>query len=143
MNTVKRLILLLTILTLSLTSFSQNVTPKNSDTQVVILPVKVAREVVKDLLRGDAAIAQLTMVNYEVSQLEIKIGYQDSIIRNFKSKEENFNILLEGEKRKNEILNQEIKSTQKELRKVKTKKTFTQVISAAIIATVSYLYITK
>lgn len=98
---------------------------------------------VKDLLRGDSAIAQLTMVNYQVYQLENKIGYQDSIIRNFKSKEENFNILLEGEKRKNEILNQEIKSTQKELRKVKTKKTFTQVISAAIIATLSYLYITK
>jgi hypothetical protein len=139
---VKRLILLVILLTLSLPSFSQTVT-QSKDSQVVILPVKVAREVVKDLMRGDSAIAQLSLANIQISQLELKVVYQDSVIQKLKSKEDNYITLIDSEKRKNEILNDEIKTTQKELRKVKTKKTFSQIISGAIILTLSYLYITK
>jgi|694.fasta_scaffold00207_72 hypothetical protein len=139
---VKRLILLVILLTLSLPSFSQTVT-QSKDSQVVVLPVKVAREVVKDLMRGDSAIAQLSLANIQITQLELKVTYQDSVIQKLKSKEDNYITLVESEKRKNEILNDEIKTTQKELRKVKTKKTFSQIISGAIILTLSYLYITK
>jgi len=139
---VKRLILLVILLTLSLPSFSQTVT-QSKDSQVVVLPVKVAREVVKDLMRGDSAIAQLSLANIQISQLELKVVYQDSVIQKLKSKEDNYITLIDSEKRKNEILNDEIKTTQKELRKVKTKKTFSQIISGAIILTLSYLYITK
>ena len=142
MNMVKRLILLVILLTLSLPSFSQTVT-QSKDSQVVVLPVKVAREVVKDLMRGDSAIAQLSLANIQITQLELKVTYQDSVIQKLKSKEDNYITLVESEKRKNEILNDEIKTTQKELRKVKTKKTFSQIISGAIILTLSYLYITK
>jgi hypothetical protein len=127
---------------MSLPSFSQTVT-QSKDSQVVVLPVKVAREVVKDLMRGDSAIAQLSLANIQISQLELKVVYQDSVIQKLKSKEDNYITLIESEKRKNEILNDEIKTTQKELRKVKTKKTFSQIISGAIILTLSYLYITK
>ena len=130
------------LLTMSLPSFSQTVT-QSKDSQVVILPVKVAREVVKDLMRGDSAIAQLSLANIQITQLELKVTYQDSVIQKLKSKEDNYITLVESEKRKNEILNDEIKTTQKELRKVKTKKTFSQIISGAIILTLSYLYITK
>ncbi len=139
---VKRLILLVILLTLSLPSFSQTVT-QSKDSQVVVLPVKVAREVVKDLMRGDSAIAQLSLANIQITQLELKVTYQDSVIQKLKLKEDNYITLVESEKRKNEILNDEIKTTQKELRKVKTKKTFSQIISGAIILTLSYLYITK
>jgi hypothetical protein len=127
---------------MSLPSFSQTVT-QSKDSQVVVLPVKVAREVVKDLMRGDSAIAQLSLANIQISQLELKVVYQDSVIQKLKSKEDNYITLIDSEKRKNEILNDEIKTTQKELRKVKTKKTFSQIISGAIILTLSYLYITK
>jgi hypothetical protein len=127
---------------MSLPSFSQTVT-QSKDSQVVVLPVKVAREVVKDLMRGDSAIAQLSLANIQITQLELKVTYQDSVIQKLKSKEDNYITLVESEKRKNEILNDEIKTTQKELRKVKTKKTFSQIISGAIILTLSYLYITK
>jgi hypothetical protein len=127
---------------MSLPSFSQTVT-QSKDSQVVVLPVKVAREVVKDLMRGDSAIAQLSLANIQITQLELKVVYQDSVIQKLKSKEDNYITLIDSEKRKNEILNDEIKTTQKELRKVKTKKTFSQIISGAIILTLSYLYITK
>ncbi len=130
------------LLTMSLPSFSQTVT-QSKDSQVVVLPVKVAREVVKDLMRGDSAIAQLSLANIQITQLELKVVYQDSVIQKLKSKEDNYITLIDSEKRKNEILNDEIKTTQKELRKVKTKKTFSQIISGAIILTLSYLYITK
>jgi len=139
---VKRLILLVILLTLSLPSFSQTVT-QSKDSQVVVLPVKVAREVVKDLMRGDSAIAQLSLANIQITQLELKVTYQDSVIQKLKTKEDNYITLVDSERRKNEILNDEIKTTQKELRKVKTKKTFSQIISGAIILTLSYLYITK
>jgi uncharacterized protein YlxW (UPF0749 family) len=139
---VKRLVLLALLLTLSLPSFSQTVT-QSKDTQVVVLPVKVAREVVKDLMRGDSAIAQLSLANIQITQLELKVTYQDSVIQKLKTKEDNYITLVDSERRKNEILNDEIKTTQKELRKVKTKKTFSQIISGAIILTLSYLYITK
>ena len=94
-------------------------------------------------MRGDSAIAQLSFANIQITQLELKVTYQDSVIQKLKSKEDNYITLVESEKRKNEILNDEIKTTQKELRKVKTKKTFSQIISGAIILTLSYLYITK
>ena len=94
-------------------------------------------------MRGDSAIAQLSLANIQITQLELKVTYQDSVIQKLKSKEDNYITLVESEKRKNEILNDEIKTTQKELRKVKTKKTFSQTISGAIILTLSYLYITK
>jgi uncharacterized coiled-coil protein SlyX len=94
-------------------------------------------------MRGDSAIAQLSLANIQITQLELKVTYQDSVIQKLKSKEDNYITLVESEKIKNEILNDEIKTTQKELRKVKTKKTFSQIISGAIILTLSYLYITK
>lgn len=94
-------------------------------------------------MRGDSAIAQLSLANIQITQLELKVTYQDTVIQKLKSKEDNYITLVESEKRKNEILNDEIKTTQKELRKVKTKKTFSQIISGAIILTLSYLYITK
>lgn len=143
MITVKKLILLIGILTLSLQGFSQNVTPSITDTQVVVLPVKVAKEIAKDLLRGDSAITELKLANSQIKQLEIKSEYQDSIIIYLREKEKNYVTLIDGEKRKNEILNDEIKKTQKELKKVTAKKTFYNLVSGAIIVTLSYLYITK
>lgn len=143
MITVKKLILLIGILTLSLQGFSQNVTPSITDTQVVVLPVKVAKEIAKDLLRGDSAIIELKLANSQIKQLEIKSEYQDSIIIYLREKEKNYVTLIDGEKRKNEILNDEIKKTQKELKKVTAKKTFYNLVSGAIIVTLSYLYITK
>ena len=143
MITVKKLILLIGILTLSLQGFSQNVTPSITDTQVVVLPVKVAKEIAKDLLRGDSAITELKLANSQIKQLEIKSEYQDSIIIYLREKEKNYITLIDSEKRKNEILNDEIKKTQKELKKVTAKKTFYNLVSGAIIVTLSYLYITK
>ena len=140
---VKKLILLIGILTLSLQGFSQNVTPSITDTQVVVLPVKVAKEIAKDLLRGDSAITELKLANSHIKQLEIKSEYQDSIIIYLREKEKNYVSLIDSEKRKNEILDNEIKKTQKELKKVTVKKTFYNLVSGAIIVTLSYLYITK
>lgn len=143
MTTVKKLILLIGILTLNLQGFSQNATPSIIDTQVVVLPVKVAKEIAKDLLRGDSAVTELKLANSHIKQLETKSEYQDSIIIYLREKEKNYITLIESEKRKNEILNDEIKKTQKELKKVTAKKTFYNLVSGAIIVTLSYLYITK
>jgi hypothetical protein len=70
---MKKLILL-TILTLvTLRSFSQTVTKTNVDT-VVALKVPVAKLVIKDLMKGDGAIAEVVELNKVVSLKDEQIG---------------------------------------------------------------------
>ena len=47
------------------------------------------------------------------------------------------------EKKKTEIYQKELKITQKELKRIKAKRTFTNIISGVLIGTLTYLYITK
>jgi len=70
---MKKLILL-TILTLvTLRSFSQTVTKTNVDT-VVALKVPVAKLVIKDLMKGDGAVAEVVELNKVVSLKDEQIG---------------------------------------------------------------------
>ena len=50
---------------------------------------------------------------------------------------------ISDEKKKTEIYQKELKITQKELKRIKAKRTFTNIISGVLIGTLTYLYITK
>lgn len=128
---------------LSSTSFSQTVTKNYTDTQKIVLPVPVAKQIAIDLLRGDSAIAQLKLSNKHITELEKVVELKDTVISKMKLKEENYNAIISDERRKNEIYQTELKSTQKELKKIKAKRTFTNIISAVLIGTLTYMYITK
>ncbi len=128
---------------LSLTGFSQTVTSTYTDTQKIVLPVPVAKQIVIDLLRGDSAIAQLKLSNNHIVELGRVIELKDTVISKMKLKEENYNVIISDERRKNEIYQTELKATQKELKKIKAKRTFTNIISAVLIGTLTYMYITK
>lgn len=127
----------------SVTGFSQPVTKTFTDTQKIILPVPVAKQIIVDLLRGDSASVQLKLSNLEIIELEKIIVLKDTVISKMKIKEDNYNILILDERRKNQIYQTELKDTQKELKKVKVKKTFTNIISTVLIGTLTFLYITK
>lgn len=127
----------------SVTGFSQPVTKTFTDTQKIILPVSVAKQIIVDLLRGDSASVQLKLSNLEIIELEKIIVLKDTVISKMKIKEDNYNILILDERRKNQIYQTELKDTQKELKKVKVKKTFTNIISTVLIGTLTFLYITK
>ena len=128
---------------LNSTVFSQTVTKVYTDTQKIVLPVPVAKQIVIDLLRGDSALAQLKITNQQVNELEHMIVLKDSVIEKMKLKEENYNLIILDERKKSEIYQDELKKTQKELKKIKAKRTFTRIISAVVIGTLTYLYIVK
>ena len=73
---MRKLLILVPILFLSFKSFSQNDT-------LVKLQIPVAKLVVIDLIKGDAAIEQLTIAEEQIEVLEEKIVLQDSIISNY------------------------------------------------------------
>lgn len=128
---------------LSSTCFSQTVTKSYTDTQKIVLPVPVAKQIVIDLLRGDSAFAQLKMSNQHITELENMVSLKDSVIDKMKLKEENYNLIISDERKKTEIYQKELKITQKELKRIKAKRTFTNIISGVLIGTLTYLYITK
>ena len=80
---VDKLKILLIILLLSSTSFSQK------DTSKLCLDYSVAKQVAIDLVRGDLALAELEQTNILLDQLTFKFSQQDSIINVYKDKDAN------------------------------------------------------
>jgi len=70
---MKKLILLAIITLVTLKSFSQTVTKTNVDT-IVALKVPVAKLVIKDLIKGDGAIAEIHELTKIVSLKDEQIG---------------------------------------------------------------------
>ena len=71
---MKRYLILILFLAMSFNSFSQK------DTSIVIIKTEIAREIIKDLIRGDIAKEELLLTRKKVDLLETKITYKDSII---------------------------------------------------------------
>ena len=104
---------------LSLTAFSQT----GTDTKVKCFPVPVVKQIMKDLLSGDEAKAQLKLSDSLLVVTEKKVMVQDSIITELKLKEEN-----------------NLKQIESEKEKVKGK--FKTIISGGVILALSILLIT-
>ena len=79
-----KLKILIVLLLLSLTSFSQK------DTSKICFSYDKAKLIAIDLAKGDSAIAELKVVNKLVWQLNEKISTQDSIITLYIVKEQNY-----------------------------------------------------
>ena len=79
-----KLKILIVLLLLSLTSFSQK------DTSKICFSYSKAKQIAIDLVRGDSAIAELKITNKLVWQLNEKINTQDSTITLYIAKEQNY-----------------------------------------------------
>ena len=79
-----KLKILIVLLLLSLTSFSQK------DTSKICFSYNKAKQIAIDLVRGDSAIAELKITNKLVWQLNEKISTQDSTITLYIVKEQNY-----------------------------------------------------
>ena len=116
---MKKLLTLIPILLLSFKSFSQNDT-------LVKLQIPVAKLVVIDLIKGDAAHKQLTLAEEQIIVLEEKIVLQDSIISNYQ-------YVIEG-KAEQLKLSQELSTRlEADLKKQKIKTKLTGGIGAALL----------
>jgi hypothetical protein len=80
---MKKLIMLVSFLMLSLSSFSQ------ADTTKVLLPTKIARQVAKDLIRYDGCKQELKLTQEKIIKLEEREVQKDTIIKLLNDKDEN------------------------------------------------------
>lgn len=79
-----KLKILIVLLLLSLTSFSQK------DTSKICFSYSKAKQIAIDLVKGDSAITELKITNKLVWQLNEKISTQDSTITLYIAKEQNY-----------------------------------------------------
>jgi uncharacterized protein YlaN (UPF0358 family) len=136
---MKKVKLLITSLLISSIAFSQTVT----DTSKITLTYPIAKRIALDLISGDSAKAILKQKEVELTLVEKKVVYKDSIISIFKIKETNYINQVRSEQQKIEGWQQSYELLRKENRKIKIKSRFTRILSYTIIGGLGYLYITK
>ena len=129
MKLIRHLMLLIILLNQSLISFSQT----DIDTSSVILQEIVAREIIKDLIKGDAAIEQLEVFEKQVETLELKVTLKDSVIFNLQQQVNNLN-QIEQDKSKQLGLSQELsEQLNKDLKKQKAKNFLLKLTNTGVI----------
>jgi len=87
---VKKLKILLPILLLSSTIFSQR------DINKICFSYSTAKKIAVDLVKGDSAIAELDKTNYLLLNLNTKSLRQDSIIKDFENKDSNYILQIQN-----------------------------------------------
>jgi hypothetical protein len=102
----------------SLTAFSQTGTdsiPSKS------FPVPVVKMIIKDILSGDSAKAQLKITNQQLEETKKIVSIKDSVINRLELKNSNSELIINSERNKYKIIDDQLKKTEKELRKEKIK----------------------
>jgi hypothetical protein len=123
-----------------LTAFSQSAT----DTiPVKCFPIPVVRLIVKDLLSGDSAKAELKLANQHIVVIEDKVKLKDSIIVIMDIKEKNYLKIIDSERQKFGIMENYSKTLEKDLRRERVKNKFTKLVSGAGLAVLGFFLIVK
>jgi len=102
----------------SLTAFSQRGTdsiPSKS------FPVPVVKMIIKDILSGDSAKAQLKITNQQLEETKKIVSIKDSVINKLELKNSNSELIINSERDKFKIIDDQLKKTEKQLRKEKIK----------------------
>jgi hypothetical protein len=123
-----------------LTAFSQSAT----DTiPVKCFPIPVVRLIVKNLLSGDSAKAELKLANQHIVVIEDKVKLKDSIIVTMDIKEKNYLKIIDSERQKFGIMENYSKTLEKDLRRERVKNKFTKLVSGAGLAVLGFFLIVK
>ena len=130
--------MLISILSLSLTAFSQTDTNKQPQK---CFPVPVVKQITKDLLSGDSAKEQLKLVGLQLIETEKKVEMKDSVISLLRIKETNYQTVIGTQNEKYSVLENHTKKVELSLKKEKLKSKFTVLLSVAVIT--SFILITR
>jgi hypothetical protein len=134
---MKKLIPLIALMMMSLQSFSQNVIDSTS----IRLKKPIVRLVIKDLITGDGAKSEVTLVRQKVELLETKLLFKDSVIFNLNERVTNFESMLNTQSDQIALSRELSAKLQLDLKKQKVK---TKLMSGAgIIAVVGILVLVK
>jgi len=107
------------------------------------LPISVAKQIVKDLVSGDSAKAELKLTNEHVVLLNQKIVLKDSIISGHVQKGIMYEDRIKNEQLKFDAQQLWVDQLRKDNKKLKVKLRFIQITGTAVIGGLAYLYITK
>jgi hypothetical protein len=127
--------LLVPILLLSLSSFSQ------TDTTKVKINTPIAKLVVKDLILGDGCKEELKLTQEKVIKLETREVQKDTIISLLESKDKNNQYIIATQKSQLELSQELSDKLHKELKGQRTKTFLWKVGTFAGILTTSYLLV--
>ena len=122
---MKKLMLLISLILVSYSSFSQTVTSQKTSQTDTIVPLKVptAKLVIKDLLKGDGAIIELEELQKVVQLTNEKIVLKDEIIVTLNSKITNLDYIIKQKEEQFKLEREKTESLIKELKSEK-RKTF-------------------
>lgn len=129
------------LMLISLTVFSQPGTPTNSE--VKCFPISIVKLITKDLIIGDSAKNLLKITERQLLETENKIILKDSVINSYINKENNYKLIINGERTKFETLEDFNKNLQLLLKKSKFKTKLTSTISITIIGILTGLILIK
>jgi len=133
--------MLVILMLISLTVFSQPGTPTNSE--VKCFPISIVKLITKDLIIVDSAKNLLKITERQLLETENKIILKDSIINSYIYKENNSKLIINNEREKFETLEDFNKNLQLSLKKSKFKTKLTSTISITIIGILTGLILIK
>lgn len=107
------------------------------------IPSPVAKQIVKDLVSGDSAKAELKLTVNHLQLLQQKITLKDSIIVGRERQLVLCDERVINEQKKFDVQSLWIKDLQKQNKRLKAKLRFIQITGTAIVGGLTYLYITK
>jgi len=138
---MKKLIVLIAILTTTLTAFSQ--TDTSSKEPVKCFPISTVKKIIKDLKSGDEAKAQLKLSDSLLVVTEGKVVLKDSVINTMKLKELNYVKIIDTQNEKYNVLEGYTKRVEWDLKKEKVKGKFKSILGTGVIAVLTFFLITK
>lgn len=131
--------MLISLLFVSLIASSQTDTITNTK----CFPIPVVRQIMKDIVSGDAAKEQLKLTEVQLSETEKKVVLKDSVIYTLRLKEANYITMVDAEKQKFQIMESYSKKLEWDLKKEKVKGKFRSILGTGVIAVLTVLLITK
>jgi hypothetical protein len=135
---MKNLMLLIVTLMMSLPAFSQTAT----DTLKIQLPKVIVKEVIKDLIKGDASKREVVVLNDVVAQKGIQLTTKDTIIANLQQQIFNFESIISNKDKQRTLAEQLNKDLEKALRKSK-RRTFFYKVGTGVGVLASLLLLSK
>lgn len=124
---------------MSLTVFSQTDTTNNTK----CFPIPVVKQIMKDILSGDSAKAQLKLTEAQLADTEKKVVLKDSVINTLRLKETNYTTIIDSEKQKFQIMETYSKKLEWDLKKEKVKNKFKSILGTGVIAVLTFFLIQK
>lgn len=133
--------MLISLILVSLTSFSQ--TDTITKDSVVVIPSKVAKLIIKDLIAYDATKLELKTTQELLLNTENKVSTQTSIIKQYEIKDNQWKQMVANYDSQVLAYKNMTSDLQKDLRKAKVKGFYNKFGLTLGLATMTYLYISK